>query len=65
MNDLHNRINHVLAGYRAVRAMSDYTAFLALVRNGFRPPTGAGRCRRCACHVATQGHRDGCPERGK
>lgn len=47
------------------RRMTAYTAFLALVRNGFRPPTGAGRCRACACHVATQGHRDGCPERGK
>ena len=47
------------------RRMTAYTAFLALVRDGFRPPTGAGRCRRCACHVATQGHRDGCPERGK
>lgn len=45
--------------------LTAYTAFLALVRNGFRPPTGPGRCRACACHVATQGHRDGCPERGK
>ena len=45
--------------------MTAYTAFLALVRGGFRPPTGAGRCRRCALHIQTQGHRDGCPERGR
>ena len=44
------------------RRMTAYTAFLALVRNGFRPPTGPGRCRACALHIKTQGHRDGCPE---
>jgi len=38
-----------------------YRAFLELLRNGFRPPNGPGRCRRCAFHVTTQGHRDGCP----
>jgi hypothetical protein len=26
----------------------------------FTPPSGPGRCRECGCHVAAQGHRDGC-----
>lgn len=39
-----------------------YADYLTKIRNGFRPPTGAGRCRRCALHIKTQGHRDGCPE---
>ncbi|SON62272.1 hypothetical protein MSIMFI_03797 [Mycobacterium simulans] len=30
-------------------------------RGQFIPPTGAGRCCECGFHVATQGHRDGCP----
>ncbi|WP_239656316.1 DUF3631 domain-containing protein [Mycobacterium riyadhense] len=30
-------------------------------RVGFIPPTGPGRCQGCGFHVATQGHRDGCP----
>ncbi len=41
--------------------MTAYDDFLALKRGGFRPPTGAGRCRKCAFHTRTQGHRDGCP----
>lgn len=27
----------------------------------FTPPTGPGRCPRCGCHVATQGHKPDCP----
>jgi hypothetical protein len=27
----------------------------------FTPPTGLGRCPRCGCHIATQGHQPGCP----
>lgn len=27
----------------------------------FRPPTGAGRCDMCGCHVETQGHKPDCP----
>lgn len=41
--------------------MTAYADHLAAVAAGFKPPTGHGRCERCACHVATQGHRDGCP----
>lgn len=43
--------------------MSDaFREFLALKAAGFQPPTGAGRCSRCAFHTPTQGHRDGCPD---
>ena len=42
-----------------------YHDYLAKRRNGFKPPTGAGRCRACALHIKTQGHRDGCPEEEK
>ena len=42
--------------------MTAYDDFLALKRNGFRPPSGAGRCRKCALHIERQGHRNGCPE---
>lgn len=41
--------------------MTAYADFLALVRNGFRPPSGPKRCRKCALHTPTQGHREGCP----
>ena len=36
--------------------------FIDALKAGFRPPTGPGRCPRCAFHTATQGHRDGCPD---
>jgi hypothetical protein len=36
--------------------------FQTLLHNGFRPPTGTGRCRTCGYHTKTQGHRGGCPK---
>lgn len=41
--------------------MTAYDDLLAKLHNGFRLPQGQGRCVRCGCHIAKQGHRDGCP----
>ena len=42
--------------------VSAYDELVAKLRNGFKPPKTPGRCRACAFHIKTQGHRDGCPE---
>lgn len=45
--------------------MTGYHDLLVKKANGFRPPTGRGRCTRCGFHTPTQRHRDGCPDDGK
>lgn len=42
--------------------VSDYDDYLALTKAGFTAPKGAGRCHKCAFHIHTQGHRQGCPK---